>query len=145
LTYWRVTAFVWMLLVALGLVFILARIVLERSNEWLIRINLSALVAALYVCSLTNLAAIISDYNLAHSREGGGSAVWLDTCYLASLGRQALPAIDKAIQMGKFDLNLLSRRDQLLMRQSHAMASWRTWSFRGWRLQRDLDAHATAG
>jgi hypothetical protein len=145
LTYWRITAFVWMLLVALGLVFILARIALERSNEWLIRINLTALVAALYVCSLTNLAAVVSDYNLAHSREGGGSGVWLDTCYLASLGPQALPGIDKAIQMGKFDLDLLSRRDRLLERQSHDMASWRAWSFRGWRLQRDLDAHATAG
>ena len=145
LTYWRVTAFVWMLLVALGLVCILARIALERSNEWLVRINLTALAAAFYLCSLTNLAAVISDYNVAHSREAGGSGVQLDTCYLASLGPQALPAIDKAVQMGKFNLDLLSRRDRLHERQSHDMASWRTWSFRSWRLQRDLDAHAAAG
>ena len=144
LTYWRITAFVWMLLVALGLVFILARIALERSNEWLVRINLTALAAAFYLCSLTNLAALISDYNVAHSREARGNGVWLDTCYLASLGPQALPAIDKAIQMGKFNSDLLSRRDRLLERQSHDMASWRTWSFRSWRLQRDLDAHAAA-
>jgi hypothetical protein len=145
LTYWRITAFVWMLLVALGLVFILVRIALERSNEWLIRINLTALVAALYVCSLTNLAAVISNYNLVHSREAGGSSVGLDTCYLESLGPQALPAIDKAIQMGKFNPDLEARRDRLLERQSHDMASWRAWSFRGWRLQREIDAHATAG
>ena len=145
LTYWRITAFVWMLLVALGFVFILARIALERSNEWLVRINLRALAAALYLCSLTNLAAVIADFNVAHSRETGGSGVWLDTCYLAGLGPQALPAIDKAIQMGKFNSNLESRRDRLLERQSHDMASWRAWSFRSWRLQRVLDAHAAAG
>jgi hypothetical protein len=144
LTYWRITAFVWML-IALGLIFILARIALERSNEWLVRINLTALFAALYLCSLTNLAAIVSDYNVTHSREAGGSGVQLDACYLSSLGPQALPALDKAIQIGKFSPNLESRRDQLLERQSHDMASWRAWSFRGWRLQRDLNAHAGAG
>jgi hypothetical protein len=145
LTYWRITAFVWMLLVALGLVFVLARIALDRSNEWLVRVNLTALAAALYFCSLTNLAAVISDYNVVHSRETGGSGAWLDTCYLASLGPQALPAIDKAVQMGKFNSDLLSRRDRLLERQSHDMASWRAFSFRSWCLQRKLDAHAAGG
>jgi hypothetical protein len=87
----------------------------------------------------------MADYNVTHSREAGGSGVTLDTCYLASLGPQALPAIDKAIQMGKFNASLESRRDALLGLQAADLASWRSRSFRGWRLQRYLDAHASAG
>ena len=57
LTWWRVAAFIWMVLVAFGLLLIVARIVLNRSNEWLIRANLITLTATLYICSLVNFAA----------------------------------------------------------------------------------------
>jgi hypothetical protein len=103
LTYWRVAAFIWMLLVALGLVLIVARIVLERPNSWLIRANLIALTAVLYACSLTNFASIIADYNVTHSREASGNGVTIDMSYLFQLGPQALPAIDKAMQLRGFD------------------------------------------
>ena len=51
LTYWRIAAFVWMLLVAIGLVLIVARIVLASArDEWLIRMNMiSAGLDALYL------------------------------------------------------------------------------------------------
>ena len=65
LTYWRIAAFVWMLLVAIGLVLIVARIALRRSDEWLIRANLITLISTLYICSLVNFAAIIADYNVS--------------------------------------------------------------------------------
>ena len=65
LTYWRIAAFVWMLLVAIGLVLIVARIALRRSDEWLIRANLITLTGTLYICSLVNFAAIIADYNVS--------------------------------------------------------------------------------
>jgi hypothetical protein len=139
LTYWRVAAFVWMLLVALGLLLIVARIVLRRSNDWLVHANLIALTAALYICSLINFAAIIADYNVSHSREASGKGVSIDTNYLVQLGPQALPAIDKAIQIRGADPNLVSRRDNLVEVQRKDMASWRSWSFRNWRLQRSLD------
>src|SRR5712691_2990477 len=60
LTCWRIAAFIWMLLVATGLLLIVARIALQRSNGWLIRLNLIAVLLTLYVCSLTNFAAIIA-------------------------------------------------------------------------------------
>ena len=75
LTWWRVAAFIWMLLVAFGLLLIVARIRLNRSNEWLIRANLITLTATLYVCSLVNFSAIIADYNVDHSREASGKGV----------------------------------------------------------------------
>jgi hypothetical protein len=140
LTWWRIAAFIWMVLVALGLVLIVARIVLNRPNDWLIRANLITLTATLYICSLVNFAAIIADYNVSHSREAAGKGVWIDMNYLFSLGPQALPAIDRAIALRGFDPTLVSRRGCLVEQQVKATASWRSWSFRSWRLQRALGA-----
>jgi hypothetical protein len=139
LTYWRVTAFIWMLLVGLGLVLILAQITLERPNSWLIRANLIALTAVLYTCSLTNFAAIIANYNVAHSREAAGKGVTIDMTYLFQLGPQALPAIDKALRLRAPDPVLAARRDRVAEDQAKWMASWRAWDFRNWRLQRYMN------
>nr|WP_233286863.1 DUF4173 domain-containing protein [Bradyrhizobium oropedii] len=139
LTYWRIATFVWMLLVVLGLVLILVRIVQRRSNEWLIHANLVTLAIVLYTCSLTNFAAIIADYNIGHSREASGSGVNLDMDYLIRLGPQALPAIDRGLQLHSFDPNLVYRRNCLVQEQREQMTSWRSWGFRSWRLQRFLD------
>jgi Domain of unknown function (DUF4173) len=139
LTWLRVAAFIWMALVALGLVLIVARIALNRSNGWLIRANLIALAVTLYICSLVNFAAIIADYNVSHSREAGGKGVWTDMSYLLSLGPQALPAIDRAIALRGLDPTLVSRHGCLVEQQRREVASWRSWGFRSWRLQRFLN------
>ncbi|WYW40619.1 DUF4173 domain-containing protein [Bradyrhizobium ottawaense] len=150
LTYWRIAAFIWMGLVALGLLLIVARIALGRSNGWLVGVNLTALAIVLYGCALVNFDAFIADYNVAHSKEASGKGVQLDTNYLLSLGPQALPAIDKAIELlanaKGSDLSargycLVSRRDRLVELQRQDLA-WRSWGFRSWRLQRRLDAQA---
>jgi hypothetical protein len=141
LTWWRIAAFIWMGLVASGLILIVARIVLNRSDEWLIRANLVTLTATLYICSLINFAGVIANYNVSHSREVSGKGIAIDMDYLISLGPQALPAIDKAFApRGWSDLTLVSRRDCLVEQQRRDMASWRAWGFRSWRLQRTLDA-----
>lgn len=144
LTYWRIAAFIWMGLVALGLILIVARIVLDRSNEWLVSVNLIALAIVLYGCSLVNFDAFIANYNVAHSREASGKGVQIDINYLLTLGPQALPAIDKAIMLrpGNPESCLVSRRDRLVEQQRQDLA-WRSWGFRNWRLQRRLDAQAT--
>lgn len=118
------------------------RIVLNRSNGWLIRANLIVLTATLYVCALVDLTPAIADYNVSHSREASGKGVWLDANYLAQLGPQALPAIDRAIALGRYTpyLDLRAVRYRLLEQQQKDTASWRTWGFRSWRLQRTLDA-----
>jgi MFS family permease len=139
LTWWRVAAFIWMLLVAFGLLLIVARIVLNRSNKWLVRANLITLTAALYICSLVNFPAVIADYNVDHSREVSGKGIQIDMNYLVHLGTQALPAIDRAIQLRGADPTLVSRRNCLVEQQRNDMASWRAWGFRSWRLQRTLD------
>jgi hypothetical protein len=140
LTYWRVAAFVWMLLVVIGLVLIVARIALHRTDEWLIRANLITLTGTLYVCSLVNFAAIVADYNVSHSREASGKGVSIDTHYLILLGPQALPALDKTFQLREVNSSLVSHRNCLGERLSQDMLSWRAWSFRSWRLQRYITA-----
>ncbi len=141
LTTMRVAAFVWMLLVAVGLVLIVARIILEQSNGWLVRMNLISLAATLYVCALVNFPAIIAGYNVTHSKEVSGKGVNLDTNYLYELGPQALPALNRARELPGLDARLTCNRNRLLSRQEADMASWRSWSFRSWRLQRWLDSH----
>lgn len=145
LTYWRIAAFIWMGLVALGLILIVARIVLGRSNQWLIGTNLIALTIVLYGCSLVNFDAFIADYNVAHSREASGKGVQIDIDYLLTLGPQALPAIDKAIALrpSASEGCLVSQRDRLVEQLRRDLA-WRSWGFRSWRLQRRLDAQANA-
>ena len=64
LTYWRVAAFIWMLIVAVGLVLIVVRIVTYRSNAWLISANLAVLAATIYVCSFVNFANLVASYNV---------------------------------------------------------------------------------
>lgn len=139
LTYWRVAAFIWMALVALGLVFILLRLVLRRSNDWLVRVNLVALASVLYLCTLMNFAAIVADYNVGDCREMGGKGPYLDADYLVSLGPQALPALDRYIAIGPdYPTPLKMQRENLAYKHHAALNSWQAWTIRRWRLQRYL-------
>jgi uncharacterized protein DUF4153 len=138
LTTWRIAAFIWMLLVATGLVLIVARIALQRSNGWLVRLNLVAVLLTLYISSLTNFVAIIADYNVSHSREATGKGVNVDFNYLLSLGPQALPGINKSSRIREGDWTLMASRDSLTEKFRRETASWRAWGLRNWRLQRYL-------
>jgi uncharacterized protein DUF4153 len=146
LTYWRLAAFMWMLLVAIGLVLIFVQIILKRSDDWLIGANLISLTATLYLCTLINFAAVIADYNVSHSQEASGHGVRIDTAYLLGLGPQALPAIDRAVQILD-DRCLVTGRERLVEQQQQIKASWRSWGFRSFRLQRylDMQEHRPAG
>ena len=143
LTYWRIAAFIWMLLVAAGLVTIIARIALKRSNGWLIRLNLLAVLLTLYASSLMNFTALIADYNISHSREVTGQGVNADINYLLSLGPQALPGINKSPEIREGNWMLVGSRDSLIERFRRERASWRAWSLRDWRLRRYLDEQAS--
>ncbi|WP_395450848.1 DUF4173 domain-containing protein [Aminobacter sp. UC22_36] len=147
LTYWRVAAFVWMGLVATGILLIMARIALEKSNEWLLGVNMLTLSAVLYVSCFVNFAAIIAHYNVSHSREMSDGGSELDWFYLRSLGPQAIPAIDMMLNrtgdMGTAArTSLVSRHyeaDQFRAQQQN----WRAWSFRNFRLAAYLNRQSS--
>jgi hypothetical protein len=148
LTYWRVAAFVWMILVALGLVMIVIKIAFNLGNRWLVLANLATLTAVLYICAFVNFPLLIADYNVSHSKELSGKGVPLDFYYVTSLGPQSLPAIDRFLRHvqgpNRPDISMMDRnRNALVGRHWGEIGHWRAWSFRGWRLKQYLDGIST--
>jgi hypothetical protein len=142
LTYWRVAALIWMLLVATGLVLIVARIAFDRSNTWLVQMNLATLALVACTCAFINFPYVVASWNVDHSKEVSGNGLALDFNYLVGLGPQAVPAIDRYLAAlpdspsALFNRGQLAwNRDQLIKRQLSELDSWRAWSFRGYRLK----------
>ena len=98
LTYLRLAAFIWMVLVAAGLVLMLIQIKLKKPNSWLIAANAISLALVLYGCCFINAPRLMASYNVEHSRENGGTGPYLDLRYLASLGPQALPPVEASCE-----------------------------------------------
>jgi len=152
LTEWRCAAFVWMLLVAAGLILIVARIVLDRPSHWLVWANAAALALTLYICSLVDFSDMIARFNVMHSREIAGTGQPADMAYLCGLGPAALPALD--MLAAKADANAkgwlpqssaYDCRPSLVLRPAMRMGDWRAWTFRGYRLKQYIDdRHARA-
>ena len=92
LTTWRVAAFIWMGLVGAGLVLIVARLALGKSNAWLVNTVAATGLVTLYALNYVNLPALIADHNVSVSREMGGAGRPLHRSYLCQLGPAALPA-----------------------------------------------------
>jgi hypothetical protein len=140
LTMLRTSAFVWMGLVATGLVLITLRILLAKSNGWLIAANAIALTATLYVCSFVNWPYAIATYNVGHSFEIAHAGPSLDVKYLRQLGPQVIPALNDFITRldGKpFRKRLQAEKAVDFLRSRHRHANyyaWRAWSFRRQRL-----------
>jgi hypothetical protein len=145
LTYLRAAAFVWMLLVAIGLVLIVARIIAYRSNAWLISANLAALALVVYVCGFINFPATIATYNVAHCREISGKGETLDIDYVVSLGPQAIPALDVYIEHqapGTLRQLVVVNREARAQSFLRDTTDWHAWSFRSFRLQQHLKSDA---
>jgi hypothetical protein len=138
LTYLRLAALIWMVLVAIGLVLILIQIVLRKSNSWLLSANAISLALVLYACCFLNAPWLVATYNVEHCREAGGTGPNLDMNYLKSLDSvQTLPPVEAHSSQfpGTLSLSLAYRespdRDYLKL-----PGNWRAWTFRRWRLER---------
>lgn len=144
LTELRCAAFIWMLLVAIGLVLIMARIALDRPNSWLVWRNAAALGITLYVCSFVDFSAVIADFNVAHSQEMSGKGQRADVGYLCDLGPAAIPALNALLPKGDSDVwraltHRFDCREKLATLHRERQADWRAFSFRAYRLGRFLD------
>ncbi len=137
LTYLRLAAFIWMGLVAMGLLLMLIQIILRKPNSWLIAANAISLALVLYVCCLTNTPWLVATYNVEHCREVGGSGPNLDLHYLLSLGPQSLPPLEPHMkEFSPAQSYLLDRISE--GRTPQLPGNWRAWGFRAWRLERYL-------
>lgn len=136
LTLLRLSAMIWMGLVAIGLVLVIVRVALGRSNRWLIDANIIAGLAVLGGCALADLSRIVADYNVRHCAEVGGAGVRLDFWYLDQLGPSAMPAF-VWLQENAPDPFIKQAAGQrfrdLLLRLDYQQSNWRSWTFRGHR------------
>lgn len=134
LTKLRVAAAVWMLLVALGLVWICVRILAKRSNLWLVNVNVLTLFAVLYACAFINFSGFISWYNCRHCYEVTGRGSNLDLNYLRSLGPEAIPALQWVISEAQNDPKFTDRTettlDALKDALNNELRNWRGWTWR---------------
>ncbi|MEE3624685.1 DUF4173 domain-containing protein [Nitrospirillum sp. BR 11752] len=140
LTVLRLAAFLWMVLVAVGLALILVRMALGRSNRWLVGANLAAAVILLYATAWVNGPALIAQFNLTHSaRVSGGPE--LDWSYLVRLGPQAIPTLDEYLTIQGPDKEIQTARTELAQRFLSHRTDWRSWTLRDQRLKDYLAAH----
>jgi hypothetical protein len=144
LTYWRVAAFVWMGLVAVGLVLVIVQLHTRRSNRWLVSANAVATMVALYLSAFVNFDYWIAEYNIHHCHEANNESLLLDVNYIQSLGPNAIPAMDEALAMpaSPFDGRLSSVRSAMGAALQSRPDEWRSWTFREWRLSRYLKAES---
>lgn len=139
LTGLRMAAGIWIGLVAVGLLFILLRIALRRSNEWLISMNVATLLTVLYLCAFVDFSGFIARFNVENSAEVSQLGTPLDLYYLNSLGPSAIPAID--IYVAKvpghdWRHEMAKRmRDRLATRFAMRSLDWRSWNYRDHRIK----------
>jgi hypothetical protein len=127
LTYLRLSAGIWMALVAAGLALTAWQILRQHSNAWLvIRCTLLG-IGTLYACAFVNFAHIIASVNL--QRPG------FDRAYICNLGLNAAAAI-RAHEL---------QHPQICWTRPAATQGWRDWGFRTARVQGYLAAHPLPG
>jgi hypothetical protein len=137
LTYLRLAAFIWMWLVAAGLLLMLIQIVLKKPNSWLVTANAMSLALVLYGCCFLNAPWLVASYNVEHCREVGGNGPSLDLHYLLSLSPQSLPPLEPHMkEFSPAQSYLLDRISE--GRTPQLPGNWRAWGFRAWRLERYL-------
>ncbi|MDZ5650524.1 DUF4173 domain-containing protein [Nitrospirillum sp. BR 11828] len=140
LTVLRLAAFLWMALVAVGLVLILVRMALGRSNRWLVGANLAAAVILLYGAAWMNIPDTIAHFNLMYS-----PLVWggrdVDWAYLVRLGPQTIPTMDTYLALHGPDQAVQAARTELAQSFLSHRTDWRSWTLRDQRLKDYLAAH----
>ncbi len=134
LTHLRIAAFIWMGLIAIGLVLVVVQIAQTRPLGWLIRWNAATALVTLYICCFVNFTHIIADHNLSDDVPISR----LDVTYLCGLGEQVIPAmwehgpIHDDVMCGVHGRPSIAFDD---------IDSWQEWGFRRWRLERYLTAY----
>jgi hypothetical protein len=144
LTRLRFAAAIWMLLVAAGLTWVVARIALRRGNPWLHDRAAFTAVLVLYACCFVNVDGTIAAFNVRHCAEVGGGGPPIDLRYLRSLGVEALPAlahVEPSLTETGRRAEAANARAALRAELSQSMADWRGWTLRRARLARAAAGH----
>lgn len=118
LTYLRIYAQVWMILVAIGLTLTFWQILRGHSNAWLLLRTLMLGVGVLYAACFVNIAKVIVDHNMALPEP--------DYAYLCQLG--PLSGLKNHDRHKHLPPNCFARYNTDV-----AIQNWQNWDFRTWR------------
>lgn len=146
LTRFRIAAMIWMVLVAVGLLLICARMLFSRSAHWLIDANIGVTLAVLVAVSVVDLGAVAAAWNVRHAREVDGTGARLDLCYLNVLGPEALVSVSELARTTT-DPALRDRAAWVATigreRLAEQQGDWRSWTWRGQRRLARIEALPT--
>ena len=158
LTRLRLLAFIGFAIIAAGLFYTIWRILTDKPNAWLVRMNLVTLAIALFACGAIDLDRYIANHNVMQSvsatglgqvssttgtsansgasvtaRRSGGR---VDGGYLCWLGTSALPAIDLLLEKrgGRANPVLLQCRRNLVEQLISRQSKWQSWNWRDARI-----------
>jgi hypothetical protein len=131
LTELRISALLWMALVAVGLVLVTWRMLRGQSLAWLVNGNVLAAFAVLSLCSLVDLGATAATWNVQHAKEVGGKGVHLDLCYLNELEGSSLTALASLEQHPNLD-SAFRQRVILVRQQAQSRIALRQTKKGGW-------------
>jgi hypothetical protein len=139
LTVLRISALLWMGLVALGLLLVLWRMMANKSAAWLINANLGTLALLLTAVCFVDLGAFAAQWNVRHAKEAGGRGTSIDLCYLNQLGGSALlPLIE--LEQRKLPAALQERVHIVRLTVHHRLIDEVASGGWDWTSQRRLDA-----
>lgn len=143
LTRLRLAACVWMGLVAFGLGTIAWRIVHRRTSLWLVDRNALALLLVLLGCAWWPMDASIARHNVGHAAARTAAGQALDLAYLARLGAEAIPALERHARSGDRDAGEAARVAESLRRDlRERLHDPMAWTWRRGRLARRKDVEA---
>lgn len=124
LTHMRFAAFVWMIVVALGLVVLVMQTVQRQSAGWMLSRAFGIGFVAVYICLLVNVAGFVARHQLTVGP--------LDVGYVCTLGEGA------AVEVAKHTPDLCA--DRYYNTVVRPPRDWRDWGFRNAQLRRNLTA-----
>ncbi|WP_287979417.1 DUF4173 domain-containing protein [Sphingomonas sp.] len=130
LTGWRIAAFAWMVLVAVGIVLIAWRWIAGRSALWLVNANAMAALAVLALASTVDSGAIAAIWNVRHAR----TADQIDLAYLRRLGPSALlslAALERRAGGPVLRGRARALRIAAQIRLESDQRDWRSWTILG--------------
>lgn len=120
LTYLRVHASIWMVLVAMGLSLTGWQILRGKTNQWLLLRSAALGIGVLYACCFVNFAALIARWNLDHPAR-------FDVYYACQLNRMAAAELSRDTRLRN-------------CATPPVIDNWRNWGFRADRVIRSLTA-----
>ncbi len=131
LTRLRMAAFVWMGVVATGLMVVIWQVQHRHGTDWMLKRNTILGMAVLYACCFVSFDAHVAQHNLTAARAP-------DSFYLCQLSEDALPAIKAYDARHRTRLcgNSYYGEPELFQPED-----WREWGFRNARVRRSLAAN----